>query len=495
MKKYSLTEKCPTGSEGLDNVLCGGLPRNRLYLVQGEPGTGKTTLALQFLLEGARLGEIGLYITLSETRDELYAVAESHGWNLDQIHMLELSAIEDQLGEFQENTFFHPSELELDKTVRVLLDEVERVKPQRIVVDSLSEFRLLAEVPLRYRRQMLKFKKYFAGRHSTVLLLDDLSGEKSDLHVQSIAHGVATLERLPATYGAQRRQLQINKLRGVKFREGMHDYLIQKGGLRVFPRLIAAEHGQEFLQEPVPSGVASFDALLGGGLDRGTSNLFIGPAGGGKSTLATQHAIFAADRGEHSVIFAFDENTKTLQTRTTSLGMDIEPHLKSGRIRIQQMDPAEVSAGEFSDIVKSAVEKSGAKVIIIDSLNGYLNAMPDEKFLSLQLHELLTFLSQQGVVSIMTVAQHGLVGSMQAPVDVTYLADTVILLRYFESCGAVKKAVSVIKKRSGYHEDTIRELQMSEQGIQIGEPLIGFHGILTGIPVMHGRNNNALAAK
>lgn len=495
MKSDFSKQPCPTGIEGLDEILRGGLPRNRIYLVQGEPGAGKTTLALQFLLEGAKKGETGLYVTLSETRDELLNVAESHGWNLDPISILELSAIEAQLGEVKENTFFHPSELELDKTAKILTDEVERVKPARVAIDSLSEFRLLAELPLRYRRQMLKLKQFFAGRNSTVLLLDDQSAEASDLHIQSIAHGVFTLSRLPVTYGAQRRQIQVNKLRGVKFLDGVHDYCIEKGGLAIFPHLVAANYRKDFSQDPVSSGIAGFDALLGGGLDRGTSNLFIGPAGSGKSTLAIQHAIFAANRGENAIIFAFDENSKILQTRTSALGISIDAHLESGRIQIQQVDPAQLSPGEFTDTVIKALQNKNARVVIIDSLNGYLNAMPDEKFLSLQLHELLTFLSQQGVVSIMTVAQHGLIGPMQSPVDVTYLADTVILLRFFETAGRVKKAISVIKKRSGGHEDTIRELRMDKTGIRIGEPLKDFHGILTGVPAFHGNREEMLKDK
>jgi circadian clock protein KaiC len=484
--KSVFSKLCSTGMDGLDQILGGGLPRNRLYLLQGEPGAGKTTLAMRFLLDGAAKGESGLYVTLSETKDELLSVAESHGWDLSAITILELSAIEAQLGEAQENTFFHPSELELDKTAKLVTDEVERVKPMRMAIDSLSEFRLLAEVPLRYRRQLLKLKQFFAGRHTTVLLLDDQSADKSDLHVQSIAHGVITLCALPATVGGQQRQLQINKLRGVKFSEGFHDYSIVKGGLEVFPRLVASKHHRDFEQDPVSSGIPEFDKLLGGGLDRGTSNLFIGPAGTGKSTLAIHHAIFAADRGEKAVVFAFDENIQVINTRTSGLGLALDKHLKSGRIRIQQIDPAELSPGEFATAAVRAVEKDNARVVVIDSLNGYLNGMPDGKFLALQLHELLTYLSQQGVVSILTVAQHGLVGVMQSPVDVTYLADTVILLRYFEAGGRVKKAVSVMKKRSGSHENTIREFAAGPKGIKIGEPLEDFHGILTGVPVFHG---------
>lgn len=474
--------RCPTGIEGLDAVLAGGLPSNRLYLVQGTPGVGKTTLALQFLLEGARLGEAGLYITLSETKDELLTVAESHGWDLSKFAMLELSAIEEVLAETKENTFFHPSELELSKTTQILLNEVDRIKPQRVVLDSLSEFRLLAEHPLRYRRQMLRLKQYFAGRKSTVLLLDDQTGEGTDLHIQSIAHGVITLERLSISYGVQRRQLQVEKLRGVKFREGAHDYRIERGGLLLFPRLVASEHKKPFKDDPVSSGISGFDTLTGGGLDRGTSNLFLGPAGCGKSTIALQHAVAHARRGEKASIFIFDENQKTLEKRGAAVGLNLKEYLANGTLTVQQVDPAELSPGEFVSVVRNAVEKNGSGLVIIDSLNGYLNSMPDEKFLSLQLHELLTYLSQLGVVSIMTLAQHGLLGSMQSPVDVTYLADTVVLLRYFEAHGSLNKAISVVKKRSGYHETSIRELKILDGKVEVGEPLKQFHGVMTGIP-------------
>jgi len=476
------SERCRTGIVGLDQILCGGLPANRLYLLQGSPGVGKTTLALQFLIEGVAQGESALYITLSETRDEITAVAESHGWNLDKIHVLELSAIEQLLNDQQENTFFHPSELELSKTAQILLDHVERVKPRRVVLDSLSEFRLLAEVPLRYRRQMLKLKHFFAGRQSTVLLLDDQSGDHSDLHIQSIAHGVITLDRLSVSYGLDRRQLRVEKIRGVKFHEGAHDYKIQRGGLRLYPRLVASEHKRQFPAEPISSGIPGFDVMTGGGLDRGTSNLFIGPAGSGKSTLALQHVAFAAKRGERSHIFIFDENRKTLEKRAAAVGFDLSQHLADGIIRIQQIDPAQLSPGEFTSIIREAVEVDDVRILVIDSLNGYLNAMPDEKFLNLHLHELLTYLSQVGVVTILTLAQQGLVGHMDTPVDVTYLADAVILFRYFETSGQLKKAISVVKKRSGRHEDTIRELKLDSQGVQVGKPLHDFRGILSGTP-------------
>lgn len=472
----------PTGVGGLDHVLTGGLPSNRLYLVQGKPGVGKTTLALQFLLEGARRNEPGLYITLSETKEEIDGVAKSHGWDLSTITILELSAIEEVLAESKENTFFHPSELELNKTTQILLSEVERSKARRVVVDSLSEFRLLAETALRYRRQMLRLKQYFAGKNITVLLLDDSTGDASDLHLQSIAHGVISLDRMPVYFGVERRQIKIEKLRGVKFREGAHDYTIERGGIQVFPRLVAAEHQRNFPEEPVSSGVPGFDEMMGGGLDRGTSTLFIGPAGSGKSTLAVQHAVALAERGEKSVIFIFDENRKTLSKRARAVGLRLEEHVNKQLIRVQQVDPAELSPGEFTAIVRHAVEKIGVSMVIIDSLNGYLNSMPDERFLNLQLHELLSYLSQQGVVSILTLAQHGMVGSMLTPVDVTYLADAVVLLRYFEARGKIHKAVSVVKKRSGHHESAIRELKMADGKVIVGKPLDHYRGILTGVP-------------
>jgi circadian clock protein KaiC len=475
-------ERCVTGILGLDEILAGGLPANRLYLLQGTPGVGKTTLALQFLLAGAAKGDAGLYITLSETKDELAAVAESHGWDLSKFEMLELSAIEEVLAESRENTFFHPSELELTKTTQILLDHVERVKPRRVVLDSLSEFRLLAENPLRYRRQMLRLKQFFAGRKSTVLLLDDQTGEGSDLHIQSISHGVITLQRLTVSYGIERRQLKVEKLRGVKFREGAHDYRIERGGIEVFPRLVASEHKTKFADEPVSSGIDGFDKLMGGGLDRGTSNLFIGPAGCGKSTLGLQHAVALARRGEKSVIFIFDENKNTLDKRASAVGLHLHEHIANGTICIQQVDPAALSPGEFVAVVRKKLEAEKISLVIIDSLNGYLNSMPDEKFLNLQLHELLTYLSQQGIVSIMTLAQHGMIGAMQAPVDITYLADSVILLRYFEAHGKLNKAISVVKKRSGHHETAIRELRIQNGSVVVGEPLDKFHGVLTGVP-------------
>jgi len=488
------SKKESTGIAGLDDILGGGFPRKRLYLVQGDPGVGKTTLAMQYLLTGVRAGESCLYITLSETKEELTEVAQSHGWSLEGLHVLELSAIEKQMLQEAQNTLFHPSEVELNHTTKLLLAEVERVKPMRVVFDSLSEMRLLAETPLRYRRQMLSFKQYFAGRNTTVLLLDDNTSEHNDLQVQSIAHGVLALEKLPLDYGVERRRLRVVKLRGVKFRGGNHDFNIEPGGLKVFPRLVAAEHHAPFKREAVQSGIPAMDALLGGGLDRGTSNLFIGPAGTGKSTMAMQYAMSVANQGQKVMLFAFDENLNTLVARAKAIGMDLQRHFDSRMIIAQQIDPAELPPGEFAHRIKDAVQKDQAKLLIIDSINGYMNAMPVEKFLSIQLHELLSFLSQQGILTIMTVAQHGLMGVMQAPVDVSYLADTVLMLRFFEALGSVKKAISVIKKRSGYHEDTIREYVINSQGIQIGEPLREFQGVLTGVPSFLGKAEQILTS-
>ena len=481
-----------TGVSGLDDVLGGGFTPNRLYLIEGNPGSGKTTLALQWLLEGARLGEKGVYVTLSETKIEFTAVARSHGWSLDGIDILELVAPESELEPDNQNAMFQPSELELGVTTKAILAEVERAKPRRVVIDSLSEMRLLAQSALRYRRQILALKQYFIGRECTVILVDDLTSETDDLQLQSIAHGVVSLEQLSPEYGAERRRLRVVKLRGQKYRGGYHDFVIQKGGLEVFPRLVAGEHdhGQSQLLGLLQAGNREIDALLGGGLQYGTSVVLLGPAGSGKSTLAIQYARAAAGRGERAAIFAFDERVETILERTAGLGMDLTKHLDSGHIAIQTIDTAELSPGEFAHRVRRAAEgedgKPGVKVIVIDSLNGYLNAMPEERFLIAQLHELLTYLGHQGAVTFLVVAQHGLVGHMESPIDTTYLADTVILFRYFEAMGEVRQAISVLKKRTGKHERTIRELSLGENGIKIGQPLRDFQGVLTGTPTYRG---------
>lgn len=481
----SASARCSTGIPGLDDILDGGLPPRRLYLIQGDPGVGKTTLALQFLLEGVRVGEKGLYITLSETREELDAVAASHGWDLDHFDLFELSAIQGALEEQTDNTFFHPSEIELNRTTDALLARIEQVEPMRIVFDSLSEMRMLAGTPLRYRRQILRLKQYFAGRKCTVLMLDDRTSGTSDLQIESIAHGVIDLQRLSPAYGVSRRHLNIRKIRGLKFREGNHDLILTTGGMVIYPRLIAAEHHVEFTREAVPSGVTELDQLLGGGLDRGTSNMFMGPPGTGKSTLAIKFALAAAERGEQAYFITFDETEGTLIGRAVALGMDLRPHLESGLIQIDQIDPAEICPGELTDRIRQAVTADRARVVVIDSINGYLNAMPEERFLNLQLHELLAYLNQLGVITIMVLAQQGLIGDMESAVDLTYLADTVVLLRYFEARGAIRQAISVVKKRSGNHERTIREIKMhADDGFELGRPLHDMQGVLTGIPTI-----------
>ena len=478
-----------TGVEGLDEVLAEGLPSNCFYLIQGDPGSGKTTLALQFLLEGVRRGEKALYITLSETKEELLKVARSHGWSLEGIGLFELSAIEALVRPDAHTTVFHPSEIELTKVTDQLLNEIRNTRPSRIVFDSLSEFRLWAETALRYRRQLLNLKQELAKYQSTVLLLDDKMDNRNiagDPHVLSLTHGVIEMEQLSPDYGRSRRRLRVLKLRGVRFREGFHDYTIEKGGLRVFPRIVAAEHRTEFRREPVGSGYEDLDDLLGGGLDRGTTTLIMGQAGTGKSTLALQYAVQMASRGERSILFAFDEVRDLVLARAASLGLPLAPHVETGVITIQQVDPAELSPGEFAMYIRRGVEE-GCKLVIIDSLNGYMNAMPGEQYLANQLHELSAYLNQQGVVTIFILALHGLVSQAEAPIDLSYLADTVVNVRFFEAAGAVRQALSVIKKRSGRHEKTIREFQLvSGSGLRVGKPLTEFQGLLGGAPVFQG---------
>jgi circadian clock protein KaiC len=491
MSNFYGAERSSSGIPGLDSVLGGGFIAHRLYLVEGEPGAGKTTLALQYLLKGVAAGEKCLYITLSETKEELIASARSHGWSLEGIEIQELVPSETDLSGENLVTMFNPSEVELTETTRQVLDAVDRINPRRLVFDSLAELRLLAQSPLRYRRQILALKQFFIGRRCTVLLLDDGTVEGPDFQLQSIAHGVVVLQHSVPRYGAARRRLRVVKLRGAAFRGGFHDFSIESGGLNVFPRLIAVEHRQTFESSRIKSGVTALDQLLGGGPDRGTSTLLIGPAGSGKSTVAAQYAFAAAARGEHAVIFAFDESPSTLEVRTESLGIKFREGVGAGRVRVQQIDPAELSPGEFTYLVRHAVEVDQAKIIVIDTLNGYIHAMPEEKFLTAQLHELLAYLSRQGVTTLMVVAQHGVVGMhMTSPVDTSYLADSVILLRYFEHAGSVKKAISVVKKRSGPHEESIRELRFDSGGIHLSEPLKQFRGILTGVPLDISNNEN-----
>ena len=474
-----------TGINGLDSILCGGLPKNRLYLMQGEPGAGKTTIAFQFLLEGIRLKEKCLYISFSESREELEAVANSHGWDISNIDLLELGSIEEQLKPESQNTVFYPSEVEMNQTSKFLYAEVKRIKPQRVVFDSISEMRMLSESSLRFRRQMLSLKHFFATQNCTVLMLDDLTSSPKDLQVQSIVHGVINLLKFHPEFGNERRRLNIVKLRGINYLGGFHDYIIKRGGVDVFPRMISAQHAEKLTQKKFSSDLKELDSLLGGGLAAGTSTLFLGPAGTGKSTLAIQYAYAAVERGEKATVFAFEESIATLLARTSSIGMNIQKHLDSGMLTISKIDPAQLSPGEFAYKIRKAVLNDGVKLMVIDSLNGYLHAMPEEEFLTLQLHELLTFLGSQGVATLMVLAQQGMMGQMMnTPIDLTYLADSVVITRYFEVEGAVRKAVSVIKHRSGAHESTIREFSLSKEGITVGKPLTQFRGILTGIPEM-----------
>lgn len=488
-------DRCPTGIEGLDEVLGGGLPVNCFYLVQGDPGSGKTTLALQFLLEGIKRGESTFYITLSETKAELAKVAHSHGWALEPIPLLELSAIEGLLRPEAQTTVFRPSEMELSQVMGMLLEHLERLKPQRVVFDSLSEFRLIAETPLRYRRQLLTLKQQFSKHASTVLLLDDkmeASGIGVDPHVLSLTHGVLDMEQLSPDYGTSRRRLRIRKMRGVKYREGFHDYTIVRGGVQVFPRLPPTEHRLEYQPESVPSGVSQLDAMFGGGLDRGTTTLVMGPAGTGKSTLALQYVSQRAAAGERAMVFTFDETRSLALARAKALGLDLAPHVASGVASVQQVDPAELSPGEFAVRVRKGVE-AGCRIVVIDSLNGYLNSMPGESYLNNQLHELCSFLNQNGVLTILILAEQGILAEHNVPVDISYLADTVVSLRFFEARGEVKQAIAVVKKRSGHHERAIREFRLETgRGIRVGKPLHAFHGVLTGVPVFQGSSEDIM---
>lgn len=479
-----------TGVRGLDEVLGGGLPRDQVYLVEGDPGAGKTTLALQFLLEGVRQGERALVISLSETEAELRHVAGSHGWSLDGLDIVELKGeplSADVRGEY---TIFHPAEVELTQVMDLLLREVTRVRPRRVVFDSLSEIRLLAQNPLSYRRQILALKRHFAGGDATVLLLDDRLAP-IEAHVQSLAHGVIELDMAAPIYGATRRRLRVAKMRGVAFREGFHDVKLVTGGLRVFPRLVTPlgtnvdAHGGAF--GLLPSGITSLDEQLGGGIERGTSTLFIGPAGSGKSSLVMQYVCAAAARGERAAVYMFDETPATALRRAESLGMPLRRGIEEDLVTLRHVDPAELSPGELVHAIRDQVETGRVRVVAIDTLNGYLEAMPNEQFLVNQLHELLTYLGQRGVAALLAAAQQGLVsGPMQAPVDVSYLADTVVLLRYFEAQGRVRKAISVLKRRGGMHEDAIRELALGAGGVRVGKALDEFRGVLTGVPQYEG---------
>jgi circadian clock protein KaiC len=475
------TARVRTGIQGLDEILDGGLPGRRIHLVQGTPGAGKTTLALQFLLEGARHDERCLYISLSETREEVVAVASSHGWDLGGLVVFEAS----RMGAEDDSTLFEPSEVELGERMDAILAEVARVQPTRLVLDSCTELRLLAHTPVRYRRQILSLKRHLAEANRTILLLDNPSPGSPDVLLQSLAHGVITLEQLHAEFGGDRRRLRISKMRGVAFRGGNHDFVIRTGGIAVFPRIVAALHRGDRPVGVFATGVPEIDKLLGGGLDRGTSTLVMGPSGCGKSTLATLFARVGAARGERAALFLFDESRDTLLARSRGVGLDLEPLVERRQVTIQQVDPAELSPGELLHHVRTAVDERDSRVVVIDSVNGLLAAMPDERFVMLQLHELLAYLGQRGVLTVLTLAQHGVVGeALSGPADVSYLADTVILLRFFETQGAVRKALSVVKRRTGPHETTIRDFALGAGGILVGEPLTSFRGVLSGTPIV-----------
>lgn len=480
-------QEAKTGIAGLDDVLGGGLARGRVFLLEGSPGTGKTTVATQFLNAGAAAGERSLYITLSETEDELRSSAASHGWSLDGIDLFELVPPENLLDETQQQSLLYSSDLELGETTKRIFEAFERIKPDRVVLDSLSEIRLLAQSSLRYRRQILALKHYFAHQHATVLMLDDLTTETNDKTVHSVAHGVVRLEELSPDYGAERRRLRVVKYRGRRFRGGFHDFAIETGGVRVFPRLVSAEHKTSFERDVLKTESVELDALLGGGVDRGSSVLILGPAGTGKSLLALTFIASAVKRGEHAAMFVFDEELGLLFQRAKGLGIDMPAMIDADQLIIEQVDAAELAPGELSERVRHCVESNGVRTVVIDSINGFQAAMPGEHALVLHMHELLQYLNRQGATTFLTVAQHGLVGEMESPVDVTYLADTVILLRYFEAAGRVRRAVSVIKKRTGAHEDTIREYRIDHRGITLGSPLANFQGVLRGVPTLVGK--------
>lgn len=473
-----------TGIAGLDDILGGGLTPQRVYLVEGSPGAGKTTLGLQFLLDGEARGERGLYITLSETGDELKAVAASHGWMIDALSIFELAG-ETALDIDAQQSVFHPSEVELGETTHDVMACVDRVKPVRVVFDSLSEMRLLAQNPLRYRRQILALKQFFAARHCTVLLLDDKTAE-SDQHLHSISHGVISLEQIAKEFGKERRRVNIIKMRGIRFRGGYHDYSLDTGGIVMYPRLVAAEHMLDFAPAIRSTGSPGLDTLLGGGMVRGTNTLIVGPSGIGKTTLAARCLLSALERGEMAAFYLFDEGLGTFVARCAMLGMDLRPFVDNGQLRVQHIDPAELSPGQFAQMLRYAVERHKVSFIAIDSLNAYLKAMPGEQYLTLQMHELLSYLNQQGVTTALVLGQHGLVGEVHSEVDLSYLADSTVLLRFFESNGRLRRAITVIKSRTSNHALTIHELLLGEDGIRIGDALLGFEGVLTGLPSYHG---------
>lgn len=485
-----------TGIHGLDEVLGGGLPAHRLYVIEGDPGSGKTTFALQFLREGVRLGQRTLYVTLSETREELADVATSHGWTLDGIDLIELDALSDRLDDESAYTVYHPSDVELGETIKRIRAEIERINPDRLALDSVSELKILAQTSVRYRREILGLKQFFAGRKCTVLILDDRTNKEGEQQLQSIAHGVVRMEREGREYGKARRHVHIIKMRGVPFHDGRHDFVIQTGGIELYPRLSASDTPPSPRTGYAESGSKQMDTLLGGGLDRGSSTLLLGPAGCGKTTLCSHYLLAALERGERAACYLFEESRETFLRRSSGFGMEFQPHLDSGSLELTQIDVAELSPGEFSARVQRAVEQNHASFVVIDSLNGYLNGMPSERFLLIHMHELLAYLGQRGVVTVLTIAQHGMMGAgMSTPIDASFLADCVILLRFFEAAGKVRQAISVVKKRRGAHERTLRELKIGASGMQVGEVLEDFEGVLTGVPRYRGKDTRLLGNK
>jgi circadian clock protein KaiC len=479
--------RAKTGVAGLDEILGGGLPENHVYLIEGTPGTGKTTLALQFSIEGLRSGEKVLYIALSETSGELLRIAESHGWNIDDLSLFEITPVEASVQPGEEYTIFHSDEVEMTETIKIILSRAEETQASRIVIDSMAELRLLSRDPVRYRRQALALKQHFTRRQVTVLLLDDRTSDRIDRQLHSMVHGVITLERLAREYGKNRRRMEIAKLRGCVYAEGYHDYTIEHGGLIIYPRLQSNHDKRAFTREQISSSISGLDELLGGGLDRGSSTLVLGPSGAGKTTLTIKYAVAAIDRAEPVAVYTFDEGADSLITRGDSLGMNLSENLRKKKITIDQVNPAELSPGDFAHRVKRSVENDKAQVVIIDSLNGYFTAMPQEEFLTLQMHELLNYLNEKGVVTMLILAQQGILGSLQTSIDLSYLADNIILLRFFEAAGEVRRAVSVVKKRSSKHEQTIRQFTIGPpDGILIGQPLTEFQGVLSGLPSFTG---------
>ena len=485
----SASDRATTGIPGLDAILGGGLPAGHMYLVEGESGAGKTTLGLHFLLAGRQQGETCLWITMSETERELHAAAKSHGWNLDGIHVLNLVLTREVLQTEEQYSFFSPADVELNDTTRQILDTVRRLHPARVVFDPFSDIRHLARETLGYRRQILALRDFFSEQNCTVLLMQEMTrGSSGDIQVEALTHGYITLHQESPEYGGQRRRIRIHKMRGIAFRDGFHDFAIQSRGLRVYPRLVPAEHYADLPDETISTGLPQLDQLLGGGCERGSSLLILGAAGVGKSSLAAQCAVAAAERGEKVLFFMFDETIRAFTTRSRKLGLSLETHISRGLIRLQQIDTAQFSPGEFAQLVVDAVDDEGIQTIVVDSLSGYINAMPEERFLASHMHELLTFLTYKNVFTIMTLAQHGVLGEqVLSPVDLSYLADTVMLIRYFEAFGAIRRAISVVKKRSGPHEVLIREMLIRDgSGIALGEPLSRFQGVLTGRPTFTG---------